>query len=123
MLTNKWDRAVPFVLNADAELQCPHGGRVTVMPGQEQVLAGGAPVLRISDVEGAPIVGCPVPATPATVPCTLVALVAPGSWASTVVAAGEPVLLATLIAVTDGVPPGPVVVVEPGQALVQADPG
>jgi hypothetical protein len=94
-----------------------------VIPGQAQVLASGAPVLRISDVEGAPIVGCPVPATPTTVPCTLVALVLPGSWASGVVAVGEPVVLQTLIAVTDGVPPGPVVVVEPGQAQVQADPG
>jgi hypothetical protein len=43
--------------------------------------------------------------------------------ASGVVAVGEPVVLQTLIAVTDGVPPGPVVVVEPGQAQVQADPG
>jgi hypothetical protein len=95
---------------------------VTVIPGQEEVLAGGAPVLRVSDVEGAPIVGCPVPPTPATVPCTLVAAVMPGSWASTVLAAGEPVLLQTLIAITNGVPPGPVVVVEPGQVQVQAEP-
>jgi hypothetical protein len=114
---------VPFLLNAFAELQCPHGGRVVVIPGQEQVLAGGAPVLRISDVEGAAIIGCTVPATPTTVPCTLVAAVMPGSWASTVMAVDEPVLLQTLIAVTDGVPPGPVIVVEPGQAQVQAEPG
>lgn len=114
---------MPFVLNAAAELQCPHGGRVTVVPGQAKVLAGGEPALRISDVEGAPIVGCPIPPTPATKPCTLVAAVLPGSWASTVVAAGEPVLLQTLVALTDGVPPGPVIVVEPGQAQVQANPG
>lgn len=114
---------MPFVLNAAAELQCPHGGRVTVIPGQETVLAGGAPVLRISDVEGAPIVGCPIPPTPATKPCTLVAAVLPGSWASTVVAAGEPVLLQTLVALTDGVPPGPVLVIEAGQAQIQANPG
>jgi hypothetical protein len=87
------------------------------------VLAGGAPVLRISDLEGAPIVGCPVPPTGTTAPCTLVATVFPGSWADTVLAVGEPVLLQTLIAVTDGVPPGPVIVVEPGQAQVQAEPG
>lgn len=114
---------MPFILNAEAELQCPHGGRVTVIPGQTQVLAGGAPVLRISDLEGAPIVGCPVVPTGTTVPCTQVVGVFPGSWADTVIAAGEPVLLQTLIAVTDGVPPGPVIVVEPGQFQVQAEPG
>ena len=114
---------MPFLLNAAAELQCPHGGRVTLIPGQATVLAGGASVLRISDLEGAPIVGCPVVPTPTTAPCTLVALVSPGSWADTVLAAGEPVLLDTLIAVTDGVPPGPVIVVEAGQFQAQAEPG
>lgn len=114
---------MPFILNAAAQLQCPHGGHVTVVPGQEKVLAGGAPVLRVSDVEGAAIVGCPVPLTSATAPCTLVAGVFPGSWASAVIAAGEPVLLQTLIAITNGVPPGPVIVIEPGQAQVQAQPG
>lgn len=93
-----------------------------MIPRQMKVLAGGAPVLRVSDVAGAPIVGCPVPPTPATVPCTLVAAVMPGSWASTVLAAGEPVLLQTLVALTNGVPPGPVVVVQPGQTSVQANP-
>ena len=84
---------------------------------------GGAPTLRVSDVLGAPIVGCPVAPTGATVPCTLVASVLPGSWASTVLAAAEPVLLQTLIAVTNGVPPGPVLVVSPGQTQVSANPG
>jgi hypothetical protein len=114
---------VPLVLNAAAQLQCPHGGRVAAIPGQQRVLAGGAPALRVSDVEGAPIVGCPVPPTPTTKPCTAVAAVLPGSWASTVLAGGEPVLLQTLVAVTDGVPPGPVLVLAPGQAQVEAKPG
>jgi hypothetical protein len=110
------------VLNALAEMFCEHGGRVMVIPQQEEVLAGGAPVLRVSDVEGAPIVGCLIPPTPATVPCTLVDAVLPGSWASGVLAVGEPVLLQTLIAITDGVPPSNVIVVEPGQFVVQAEP-
>lgn len=112
-----------LVLNAAAQLQCPHGGRVTLLPRQQQVLVGGAPALRASDLAGAPIVGCPVAPTPSTKPCTVVAAVLPGSWASSVLAAGEPVLLQTLVALTDGVPPGPVVVLSPGQAKVQADPG
>lgn len=112
-----------FVLNALAEIFCEHGGRVTVIPQQEEVLAGGAPVLRVSDLEAAPILGCPIPPTPTTVPCTLVATVMPGSWATTVLVAGEPALLQTLEAITDGVPPAAVVVVEPGQVVVQAEPG
>lgn len=114
---------MPPVLNAQATLLCPHGGRVTVIPGQQQVLAGGAPVLRVSDLMGAPIAGCTLPPTPATVPCTVVAAVLPGSWATTVTAMGEPVLLQTLVAMTNGVPPGPVVVASPGQVVVQAMPG
>ncbi len=113
---------MPLLLNANAELTCPHGGRVSVLPSQEQVLAGGAPVLRVSDLEGAPVLGCPVPVTPTSAPCTLVAEVFPGSWSDTVLVVGEPVLLQTLIAITDGVPPGPVMVIEPGQGQVQAEP-
>lgn len=114
---------MPLILNAAAELLCPHGGRVSILPRQQQVLVGGAPALRASDLLGAPIVGCPVAPSPTTVPCTVVAAVFPGSWSSGVLAAGEPVLLQTLIAITNGVPPGPVVVAQPGQAQVQATPG
>lgn len=114
---------MPFILSANAVIECPHGGKVTVIPGQEKVLAGGAPMLRAADIEGAPIAGCTFPPTPATVPCTAVAAVLPGSWATTVLAGGQPVLLQTLIAMTNGVPPVPVIVVEPGQVIVQARPG
>lgn len=93
-----------------------------VIPGQAQVLAGGAPVLRISDLEGAPIAGCPVPPSPTSAPCTQVVAVLPGSWSASVLAVGEPVLLQTLLAVTDGVPPGAVIVIDPGQASVTAEP-
>lgn len=96
---------------------------MTILPKQQQVLVGGAPALGTSDVQGAAIVGCPVAPSPTTAPCTLVAAVFPGSWSSTVLVAGEPVLLQTLVALTNGVPPGPVVVVQPGQAKVQATPG
>ena len=36
-------------------------------------------------------------------------------------AAGAPVLLATLSGITDGVPPGALIVVSPGQTTVQAN--
>src|SRR5262245_10764839 len=109
---------MPFVLTSNAILMCPHGGHVQVIPQQFKVLAGGAPVLRVIDLEGAPIIGCPVPPTPATVPCTAVDVVTP---TSTVLVLGEPVLVDPVVALTDGVPPGPVTVIEPGQAIVQAN--
>ena len=37
------------------------------------------------------------------------------------VAAGLPVLLATLSGITDGVPPGALIVISPGQTTVQAN--
>ena len=61
---------------------CPHGGQVTLIPRQFQVLAQGAPVLRLVDLVGAPIVGCLQPPTPATVPCTAIVSPLPGSMAA-----------------------------------------
>ncbi len=102
---------------------CAHGGQVTVIPKQAQVLAGGMPVLRAGDLEGSPILGCAQPPTPATVPCTVVASVFPIPGASTSLfakALGMPLLLQTLTGLTNGVPPSPLVVVSPGQTKVIA---
>jgi hypothetical protein len=84
-----------------------------------QVLAQGAPVLRLVDLVGAPIVGCLQPPTPTTVPCTLVVSPLPGSTSLTVTINGIPVLVATATAITNGVPPGVVTVISPGQVAVQ----
>lgn len=59
------------------------------------------------------------PATPATVPCTLVVSPLPGSTSLTVVVNGIPALIATATAITNGVPPGVVTVISPGQFAVQ----
>jgi hypothetical protein len=98
---------------------CVHGGRVTPIPSQTSVMIEGAPVLVATDLIGAPVVGCTLPPTPATKPCTTVVSVLPGSWSTSVLVAGRPALLATATGLTDGVPPGTIQVVFPGQLKVQ----
>jgi hypothetical protein len=110
---------MPPLLTTNAVLMCPHGGQVTLIPRQVQVLAQGAPVLRLVDLIGAPIVGCTQPPTGATVPCTLVVSPLPGSTSLTVTINGIPALIATATAITDGVPPGVVTVISPGQFAVE----
>ena len=91
------------------------------MPGQTKVTIQGAPLLCVPDLQGAPIVGCTQPATPApTKPCTTVASILPGSWSTKVLVDGKPVYVATLAGLTDGVPPSPLILVFPGQVTVQA---
>lgn len=102
---------------------CIHGGKVEVIPKQFTVLVGGAPALRVGDVMGSPIVGCPVPPTPATKPCTTVVseIPIPAVGASmTAMAGGQPLLLEGLSGVTDGVPPGTIMVDFAGQTTVTA---
>jgi len=111
---------MPPLLTTNAVLMCPHGGQVTLLPRQLQVLAQGAPVLRLVDLIGAPIVGCLQPPTPATVPCTAVVAPLPGSTSLVVTINGIPALIATATALTNGVPPGVVTVISPGQFAVQA---
>jgi hypothetical protein len=110
---------LPPLLNANAVIMCSHGGRVTPIPTQQKVLAGGAPVLCVPDLVGAPIAGCPVPPTPATKPCTTLVAPLPGSWSMKVLVGGRPAYTATLPGLTDGVPPGTVTVISPGQVKVQ----
>jgi hypothetical protein len=90
-----------------------------LIPRQATVTISGAPVMCVPDLMGAPIVGCAQPPTPATKPCTTVVSTLPGSWSLKVLVGGKPVYLQTLTGMTDGVPPSPIMVVYPGQVLVQ----
>ena len=110
---------MPPILNSNAKIMCAHGGQVTLIPRQSTVLAGGAPVMCVPDLIGAPIVGCAQPPTPTTKPCTTLISTLPGSWSLKVSAGGRPVYVATFAGLTDGVPPSPIMVVSPGQTLVQ----
>jgi hypothetical protein len=111
---------MPPIVTTNATIMCVHGGQVTLIPKQTQVMAGGGPVLCEGDLSGAPIVGCLQPPSPGTKPCTMVVSTLPGSSAPTVLALGRPVLLQTLQGLTDGVPPGTLIVANPGQVTVQA---
>ena len=111
---------MPPIVTTAATITCIHGGQVVLTPKQTQVTIAGNPVLREGDLAGAPILGCLQPPTPATKPCTAVISTLPGSASTRVMAAGAPVLLATLTGITDGVPPGGLLVISPGQATVKA---
>lgn len=117
---------MPPICNVNAVITCPHQtGIAKPVPKQTQVLVGGAPALRITDVAGAPILpGCtqlPTPGTPGFVPCATI--VAPAAAGSTkVMIGGAPALLATSTMTSNGVPvPAPVTVKFPGQVQVNAN--
>jgi hypothetical protein len=109
-----------LVVTSSATIVCAHGGRVTLAPRQTTVTAGGAPVLRETDIVGAPIVGCAQAPSVSTKPCTVVVSILPGGSAPAVAAGGLPVHLDSLSGMSDGVPSGTVTVVSPGQTTVRA---
>jgi hypothetical protein len=108
-----------------AVIMCPHGGSVllsTKNPGPGQLVSTeGGPILCANDLIGAPVVGC-APPSPSIKPCTQVVVVTPSidSLSPTLAVNGQPVLLSTLTAFTDGVPPTPVILVSPGQTSILA---
>ncbi|MFI5529920.1 hypothetical protein ACIA8O_15400 [Kitasatospora sp. NPDC051853] len=110
---------MPAVLNADASIGCGHGGTVQIVPGRRSFTAGGSPVLAAGDLEGKPITGCTQLTAGSTVQCTAVVSVTGGA-AATLTVGGRPALLATLSGVTNGVPPGALVVLTPGQTTLRA---
>jgi hypothetical protein len=111
---------MPPVVNASATIMCAHGGQVQIIPKQTTVMAGGAPVLCEPDLVGCPIVGCAQPPSPSSKPCLVVVSTLPGSTSMKVMAGGRPVYIQTLTGMTDGVPPGIITCVNPGQTTVQA---
>ena len=111
---------MPPIVTSDATIMCVHGGQVTLIPKQTQVTIQGGAILCEPDLVGAPIVGCAQPPSPSTVPCTVVVATLPGSTSLKVVVGGKPAYVATLTGLTNGVPPGTLIVANPGQTTVQA---
>ena len=112
---------MPAILNAAARVMCIHGGQVVFVPSQQVLMIGGMPALTLPDLLAATIVGCPQ-AGPGIKPCTKIITGEPALSASPVSSvAGVPLLIANQIGppggVTDGVPPGMITVVFPGQVL------
>jgi hypothetical protein len=112
---------MPPIVTAAATVTCLHGGQVTLIPKQTKVLIKGSPVLCEPDLVGSPIVGCPVPPSPGSKPCLVVTSVIPGPTSTSlkVKVGGRPAYIATLTGLTDGVPPGTIMVANPGQVAVQ----
>jgi hypothetical protein len=109
-----------LVITTNSTIICAHGGQVTLMPKQTTVTIKGGSVLRETDIMGAPIVGCAQAPSTNTKPCTTVVSTMPGGSAPKVTIQGMPVHLQTVMGMTDGVPPGTISVVNPGQTTVQA---
>jgi hypothetical protein len=110
---------MPLVVTTNARIICAHGGQVQLVPKQQKVLIEGGFVLCEPDLVGSPIVGCPQ-AGPGIKPCTAIVSTIPGSTSPTTSVDGRPVYVQTLSGLTDGVPPGTIICVSPGQAVVQA---
>ncbi|MFI6712712.1 hypothetical protein ACIBF7_40165 [Nonomuraea sp. NPDC050478] len=111
---------MPNVLNADASIGCGHGGTVQLGAGAATLTAGGAKVLAAGDLDGRPISGCGTkPAPGGIVPCTAVVSVT-GGMAATLSDGGRAALLDTVTGLTNGNPPGTLVVLSPGQTILRA---
>jgi hypothetical protein len=110
---------MPPIVTSNANIICAHGGQVTLIPKQQQVTIQGGAVLCEPDLAGAPIVGCTLPPSPGSKPCTTVVSTFPGSTSLKVKVGGRPAFVATLSGITDGVPPAPITVISPGQTSVQ----
>jgi hypothetical protein len=113
---------VPLPLvTTNAVIKCSHGGQVTITPRPGRLVAQVGTVLCEGDLVGAPIVGCVQPATTNTKPCTTVVSTAPGvSTTPKLLVGGRPAYTNALTGITDGVPPGLLQVVSPGQAHIVA---
>jgi hypothetical protein len=111
---------LPPLVTTSATIVCSHGGQVILAPRQLVAHSGGGSLLCEPDLVGAPIVGCAQPPSPSTKPCTLVVSTLPGSTSLKVFVQGRPAYVASLSGLTDGVPPGTIMVVNPGQVTAQA---
>jgi hypothetical protein len=115
---------MPQILTSNAQLMCIHGGQVMLHPTQTIVQIQGGFVLCVPDLLTMPIVGCPQ-VGPGIVPCTLVMVTEPVITASPkVMVGGRPAYVVQQVGVpggvTNGVPPGMVMCVYPGQMLAMS---
>jgi hypothetical protein len=107
---------VPPLLNANAVVQCSHGGKFMVLPRGPRPLVGGAPALNLQDFPGVIAAGCVFNVAGAPAPCVIVSVVA--GMCPTIMLGGAPAVNQTLVCATsNGVPSTPVA--SAGQMTVQ----
>jgi hypothetical protein len=110
--TLKKNRVVkmPNVLTTDSSLTCPHTpGKVKFADTIDHKLkVQGKSVLLFNDINNAQVLGCPIQtnplATPPTHQCTIVTVTPGTGQSSKLFVQGQPVMLRTLVAITDGLP-------------------
>jgi hypothetical protein len=112
---------VPPILNANAIIQCTHGGTFKFMPSTAPtVMVGGAPVITMAD-QAVPMTPCPFATAAGPAPCVQLTPPTMGMAMKTM-AKNTPVLLQTAMFMTipagAGVPV-PAMVQQPGQMTVQ----
>lgn len=99
-----------FVVHVGASAICPHGGQVTAIPTNAQVLVGGQPVVTVDDeflVAGCPFIVVLVPQ-----PCIEVLWIVPST---NVLVNGQPVILQDSVGLCmnpEQAPQGPPLVIE-----------
>lgn len=103
-------------MTLDSRSKCGHGGRVTPQAQQRWVSVMQVPVLVMADPVGRPISDCPNIATN-LVPCTVCGAVVSGP-SPLVRVDGRPVVLDSLVGVTNSVAPSTYFSVDAGQSLV-----
>lgn len=107
---------MPPLLNANAVIQCAHGGMFTVVPRGSRPLVGGAPALNVSDFPGVISAGCVFNVAGVPTPCVIVSVTA--GMCPTIMLGGAPAVNQTLVCATsNGVPSMPVA--SAGQLTVQ----
>jgi hypothetical protein len=106
------------LLNANAVIQCAHGGKFMVVPRGPRPLVGGAPALNVQDFPGVISAGCVFNVAGAPAPCVIVSVVS--GMCPTVLLGGAPAVNQTLVCATsNGTPSIPVS--SAGQMTVQAN--
>ena len=104
-------------LTPGASLNCPHGGKATIVPSAPRVLVAGQPLALLNDVTM--VAGCAFAVGPKPQPCVKILWLA---GTTRVLAAGRPVLVQAatgLCQSVEQIPQGPPMIV-PGQARVMA---
>jgi hypothetical protein len=107
---------VPPLLNANAVIQCAHGGKFVVVPRGPRPLVGGAPALNVQDFPGVISAGCVFNVAGAPVPCVIVSVIA-GMCPTILVGGGLAVNQTLVCATSNGTPSLPVS--SAGQMTVQ----
>jgi uncharacterized Zn-binding protein involved in type VI secretion len=98
-----------FLVHVGATAICPHGGQVSVIPGNPRVLVNGMPVATLSDLYL--VAGCAFSVGPKPQPCVKVLWLAP---ATRVLAGGQPVILQASAGISQSaeqIPQGPPTVI------------